>query len=266
MFNKFSPDESFALIVSALVGFISWARWYYVLGVTGRRVRVRGKRWPLALAPLVCMLVAWVVLSRWSAEDVRTDAAYIWFYMVIGLAWLGIFRLHLPLFGLNARDDVLERDNNVTGWVVVAALLAGACCFAGGNVGNGPGWWVVLFAGLLSTGSLLVLWVAVHLGSGLVEKVSVERDPAAGLRASGLLIGAGLILGRAVAGNWVSAYDTLIDFGRMGWPVLVLAAAAIAVERSIVPSRNPGPAARGSLGWLPALIYVAAGVVVLVVT
>jgi hypothetical protein len=40
-----------------------------------------------------------------------------------------------------------------------------------------------------------------------------------------------MILGRAVAGDWVSAEATIRDFAAMAGPVLPLAAAAVVVER-----------------------------------
>lgn len=260
MFDKYSPDEGFALLLAALLGIILWAMWYYPLAVAGRRVRHRGRRWPLAVAPLACASLLYGVLRQWSAEDVRTDAAYMLFYMVIGAAWMGVVHKQLPLYGLSARDDVLERGNEAAGWVCIAALLGGTCCFAGANVGNGPGWWVVLFSAWLSTSSLFILWWLIHVGCGLAEKVTVERDPAAGLRAAGFFVGCGLILGRAVAGDWVSAAATTADFLRMAWPALVLAGAVVAVERSCAPVINQGGVALFYRGYLPAFVYVASGV------
>ncbi|HOX02752.1 MAG TPA: hypothetical protein P5555_05610 [Candidatus Paceibacterota bacterium] len=263
MFDKYSGDEAFALIVGILVGIGSWMSWYYALRVVGRAVRPRGWRQPLALVPLVCALLLYVVLARWSAEDVRTDPAYMIFYMVIGMAWLGLFRLPLPLAGLSVRDDVLERGNDAAAWAVSGALIGGTCCFAGANVGNGPGWWVVLFSGLLSTATLMLLWWMAHLGSRLIEKVTVDRDCAAGVRAAGFLVGAGLMLGRAAAGDWVSAAATLADFGRMAWPAAALAGVGVIIERSCAPEFRNGSLALATSGGLPALVYVGAGIVVM---
>lgn len=259
MFEHYSPDEGFALIVGGIIVMVSWIPWYYQLAVVGRRVRKLGRRQPLALAPLVCAVLLYFVLDRWSAEDVRFDPAYMLFYMVIGLAWLGLFRLPLPRFGLSPRDDVLERGNDATGWATTGALIGGTCCFAGANVGNGPGWWVVLFSGMLSTTALMLLWYLLHKATGLYEKVSIERDTAAGLRVAGFFVGAGLILGRAVAGDWVSAGATAVDFAGMAWPAAILTTMAVAVEQ-ICPQRPmSGLAECLFYGLSPALFYMAAG-------
>ena len=263
MFDNYSPDEAFALIVGIIIAVGAWITWYYALLVIGRKVRTRGPRWPLALAPVVCVLLLYVVLARWSAEDVRTDPAYMVFYMVIGTAWLGFFRLQLPFFGLSFRDDVLERGNDAASCAISGALIGGMCCFAGGNVGNGPGWWVVLFSGLLATATLFLLWWLVHLGSGLGEKVTIDREVAAGLRAAGFLVGCGLILGRAVAGDWVSAGATTVDFARLAWPGALLAAAVVVVERSCPPEHRRGGLATFVSGWVPACVYVGVGIFVM---
>lgn len=258
--DSYSSDEGFALVVSIIVVLVTWLTWYSRLGMVGCRLRAQGPRWPLAWTPPACALLLYVVLARWSAEDVRTDPAYMFFYMVLGLAWLGIVCLQLPLFGLSARDDVLERGNAPAAWAISGALIGTMCCFVGGNVGNGPGWWVVLFSGWLSTTALLNLWWVIHVAAGLPEKVTVDREPSAGLRAAGFFIGAGLILGRSVAGDWVSAGATLVDFARMGWPAAVLAAAVIMVERSCRTESALAPLEVGASGWVPALAYVGTGI------
>lgn len=263
MLDNYSSDEAFALIVGFILALGTWATWYYALLVIGRKVRARGLRWPLAIAPAVCALLLYFVLARWSAEDVRTDPAYMVFYMVIGAAWLGLVRLWLPLFGLSFRDDVLERGNDAASHAISGALVGGLCCFAGGNVGNGPGWWVVLFSGLLATATFFLLWWLVHRASGLAEKVTIDRDLAAGLRAAGFLVGCGIILGRAVAGDWVSASATMADFARLAWPAALLAGAVVAVERSCAPEISRSAPAVCVSGWVPACVYAGLGIFVM---
>lgn len=260
MFEHYSPDEAFVLIVSILLTVACWLVWYCQLGMIRRQFRRNGGRGLLAWTPVICAGILYVVLKVWSAEDVRSDPAYMIFYMVVGAAWMGIFRLQLPLNGIVVRDDVLERGNTAAAWPFVGALVGGTCCFAGANVGNGPGWWVVFFSSALSTAALLVSWAVVHRFTGLCEKVTVERDPAAALRAAGFLIGAGVILGRAVAGDWVSAGATVMDFGLKAWPALVLVAAVVTVERSCLPQHGQDGSTAAATGWAPALAYLGAGI------
>ncbi len=260
---NYSEDEVAALLFGGAMAVALWGMWYYALVVTRQTVRPGAHRRLLGLAPGICALLILIVLHRWSAEDVRNDEAYVFFYLVLGAAWLGLFEKQLPFWGLSTRDDVLERGNDAASWSITGAMIACACCFAGANVGNGPGWWVVLFSAGLSTLSLLLLWFVLHLASGLAEKVTIDRDTGAGLRTAGFYVGTGLILGRAVAGDWVSAYATTADFVRMAWPALVLAAAAVAVERSCAPNFTGSRKALLVSGWVPASVYVLTGTVVL---
>ena len=91
----------------------------------------------------------------------------------------------------------------------------------------------------------------------------MDRDAAAGVRIAGFFVGAGLILGRAVAGDWTSAGATLFDFGRIGWPVILLLALAVLIERKLRPS--PETLGRPVLigGVLPLLVYTGIGVAAL---
>src|SRR4051812_13339427 len=86
-----------------------------------------------------------------------------------------------------------------------------SACHAGANIGNGPGWWVVIFSAALATGSLLVLWIALADLTPVADAVAIDRDPAAGIRLGGWLAASGLVLGRAVAGDWESAWQTVAE-------------------------------------------------------
>jgi hypothetical protein len=57
-----------------------------------------------------------------------------------------------------------------------------------------------------------------------------------------LLVGAGLILGRSVAGDWHSAMDTILDFGQLAWPVagLIFVEAIFGIAGKPRP-HNPHP-------------------------
>jgi hypothetical protein len=121
----------------------------------------------------------------------------------------------------------------------------------------------VLFSGLLSTVSLFLLWWILHVATGIADKLGIERDPAAGLRAAGFFVGAGLILGRAVAGDWFSTAETVNDFVRMAWPALLLTAVAIVLERSSKPILAGERLSSCTASWAPGVVYPVAGLVML---
>lgn len=253
-----SDGELFLLLASLVASTFIWWQWYHDAVVAARRCSGIDVRWPLAVAPVACGFLLLEVLRRFSSFDVRDSVFWTFYYMAVGAAWVGIGTKLLPYFGLSARDDVTERGNGAAA-VAVAGFLAGlTLCFAGANIGDGPGWWVVIFCALLSSGTLLALWKWVAQ-SGAADTITIDRDPSAGWRAAGFFVGAGAILGRAVAGDWVSLLATLRDFALRGWPVLILALAAAWLERQLRPTPEAVTRPVVSHGILPSLLFAAAG-------
>jgi uncharacterized membrane protein YjfL (UPF0719 family) len=258
-----SVDESFALLSGLVIACYTWFLWYRdLLAVARGRSGFLG-RLILSGVPLVCAYILFQVLRRFSSSDVRDDVFYLVFYMILGVAWVGLGITALALCDLSARDDVVERANRAAIPAITGGLLAITLCFAGGNIGDGPGWWVVMFCGVLSTSTLLLAWKLLNRLTQAADAITVDRDAAAGVRIAGFFVGAGLILGRAVAGDWTSVWATLFDFGRIGWPVILLLAVAVLIERKLRPS--PESLDRPVLisGVLPFLVYTGIGVAAL---
>ena len=255
-----SEDEVLVTIASLGVTAVAWGVWY----AQPRRVRTvrRGPSalWLLDIAPLLSGAALFLVLRGAAADDVRNDPIYLSMYLVLGLAWVGLSVRCLPLFGLSVRDDVLERGNAGVSYAVAGAMLAITLCYAGGNVGNGPGWWVVVFSAALATLALFAVWLVLEGITGVSDVITIDRDASAGLRLAGLLVACGTIFGRAVAGDWVSSTDTLRDFGSIAWVALLIVALAVLVERAARPTpERPTPSAF-AFGFVPALLYVVAAV------
>jgi uncharacterized membrane protein YjfL (UPF0719 family) len=254
-----SDDEIPILFVSSAVGAIAWILWYWQVGLAARRCSPLRARWASVIAPLLCGWLLYTVLRRWASADVRDSREYLLFYEAMGAAWVGAALWLLPFFGLSPRDDVIERGNQAAGIALAGAMLGLTLCFAGGNIGDGPGWWVVVFSALLATTAFFLLWTALDRATGLADAVTIDRDLAAGLRLAGFFTGAGLILGRAVAGTWESLPATVTDFAAVGWPVVPLWLLAAALERGLrpTPAQPARPVVRD--GLIPALLYAAAG-------
>jgi hypothetical protein len=256
-----SSDESLVQMICLAIAAFTWLPWLWE-GVACARLGGRFQdRWPLYAYPVLCAAVLTAVLRLYASSDVRDSSVYILFYFAMGMAWLGLAaRYFLPYFGLSSRDDVVERKNPAAAHAIGGALLGVTLCFAGGNIGNGPGWWVVVFSAALSTAAFFVLWALLDRFTGLADAVTVERDPASGLRLAGYFLGSGLILGRAVAGDWVSVNATVADFGKLAWPVLLLWLAAVLLERTFRPTKEtplPSPVTHGlaPLGAYVALAF-----------
>jgi len=72
-------------------------------------------------------------------------------------------------------------------------------------------------------------------------------------------LASGLVLARAVAGDWHSVAATIHDFIRDGWPAGILCVIALIIERFARPSRRCPVPPWPINGLLPALVYLAMG-------
>ncbi len=69
-----------------------------------------------------------------------------------------------------------------------------------------------------------------------------------------------MILGRAVAGNWHSAHQTVSDFLARGWPALILWGIAVLLDVLSRPTPERPAPDRLLFGILPGLLFIAAGI------
>jgi hypothetical protein len=166
--------------------------------------------------------------------------------------------------GISFRDDLLERGNNGTGWIIGGFVLGHAFAFAGGNIGDGPGWWVVLFAVGLASGTLALIWWLIGSFTSVADHITIDRDPAPAIRMGGFFAAAGLMLGRAVAGDWESASATVEEFVSQLGPVVLLGAIAFVSERFSKPD-STGVKPLLMRAWVPALAYVLVAIITLLV-
>jgi hypothetical protein len=118
---------------------------------------------------------------------------------------------------LSLRDDLFERRNEAAAWAISGAALGILLTYCGANIGTGPSFWNNVFSVALASGGLLLAWVVLAEATGAAASVTVERDPASGVRIGGFFVAVALVLARAVAGDWTSATGTAIDFLRAGW-------------------------------------------------
>ena len=182
------------------------------------------------MTPIGCLTGLQLVLSRWAAHEVREDSQYDILFLCGGAAWLGLVGWSLCFVGLVARDDAVETSNTAGVAVLCGAWIGATLCYAGANIGEGPTIWTTFGSAALATGALLALWFILELITHVSEAVVVDRDVASGVRVAGFLIAAGLVLGRAVAGDWVSSQQTLHDFLVLGWPAVLLLLPAIVFQ------------------------------------
>jgi hypothetical protein len=257
-----SEDESIVFFISYVLGVVLWTHWHWTAYIGVRSCYAGRARRKLLLAPLGSATILYAVLKLFSSFDVRNDFAYLWAYFFMGAAWTGFGIYAFSIFGVSARDHVIERKNEAASYLLSGAVIGLTLCFAGGNIGDGPGWWVVIFAAALSTGTFFLLWCFLGRIGENMESVTLDRDRASGLRGGAFLLATGLILGRAVAGNWVSADATIRDFVKLGWPAFVLLLIALSIEHKVRPGWNKPARQLVPHGVLPGILYITIAVLV----
>jgi uncharacterized membrane protein YjfL (UPF0719 family) len=228
-----SGDETLVLVVSAAFSLGCWGFWYAPMLSVRLPDRGGGPGGYYWLVPPACGGLLFGLLRLLAADDVRTAPEYLLMYTLMGGAWVGVLAMSSNYLGIHHRDDAVERRNGAAAIALSGLLVGATLAFAGGNMGNGPGWWVVVFSSGLATVTLLLVWSAYAGMTSVVEWITLDHSHAAGLRAAGVLVGCGLIAGRAAAGNWVSAEAALVDFALRCWPVLLVLGAAVMIEKAL---------------------------------
>jgi uncharacterized membrane protein YjfL (UPF0719 family) len=248
--------EAFVLVVSVIVSTQQWFSWYRGIFEVNRLGVPWRQRVPLSIAPPLCMAILFTSLRKFGDDAVRHNFWYLLLYLSLGAAWLAGIAAISSLLGVSARDDALERANHSATWAVSGALVGATFCFAGANIGNGPGVEVVLFSAFLATGLFLLLWLVAEWFGTFSEEITVERNLGAGIRLGGFLAAIGILCGWTVTGDWVSVATTLNDFGRSAWPAILLSAVVIVIEAAKkTSSRPPSKGALGSIAL--AFAYIA---------
>lgn len=253
-----SEDEVFVTVISSAASLVCWV-WWYGSTLTSKSSPVAGRtpaRGLLLASPLVALTLLVVILRLWSASDVRDDGGYMTMYTLMGLAWCGVASFIPAWLGISFRHDVLNLANHAAGWVCCGWILGVMLSFAGGNIGDGPGWWVVVFSSLLSTGMLTLVFFAWEKLTGSHDAITIDRDVATGLRMFGLFAACGAVFGVSAAGDWQSADATIRDFFLTAWPAVPILLAAIVFHRILRPTaENPRPAILGA-GVFPMLVLL----------
>lgn len=253
-----SEDEVMVVIAAVVFAFFRWVMWYYRVVAVGSRFSRHSVRAPLYLAPLVTGAITWIVLRWFASYDVRNDGVYLFFYMALGAAWTGAVTIATSMLGISYRDDVAERGNVAASWAAAGAVVGGSLPYIGSNIGDGPGWWVVIYTGGAAAVLFFALWLLVEKTTSLSDSITIDRDVSAGLRLGGLLVGMGLVLARAAAGNWYGPEQAVTQVLQVGLAAVAMAVVAIAVERMLRPTPEH-PRQPAIAGIVPAGFYVGMG-------
>ena len=256
--ESFDPDEIFLLIASGIVSLAGFVHWFRRLRPVSKLGARPFHRVPLYLSALAGFVALGLVIFLWADQDIPDNSGYVFLVFLMGGAWLTLAGAVFPWLGTGLRDDAFERRNPAATLALSGAISAVMLTFCGANTGEGPSFWNNVFSGLLSTGTLLFFWFILAAAGGAARSVSEERDVASGVRLGAFLLAQGIILGRAVAGDWHSAEGTVLDFVQFGWPGAVLLLFAVAAERTFRTKPGAANPPLSSRGVAPAAAYLLA--------
>jgi hypothetical protein len=253
----FSGDEVVFMIVACAAALIGFAWWYFNIARSGRWRADRRCQVVLAGAPLVALLVLFVVLQTLADPVyVAGHLDYMLLFLAGGAMWMFVWTGLVALCGVSARHDALEGRNFAAAVALAGGMLGLMLSYAGSNIGNGPTIWTTLVPAAVAALSLLALWVVLALVGPVHDAITVDHDLSAAVRLAAFLVGAGAILGRAMAGDWHGYAETWTEFARLAWPVLLLLLLAATMNRIGAPTPvNPRPSVV-TAGVVPGLIIL----------
>ena len=257
-------SEVIILLGAGFAAVMFFIRWYhFTLG--GIQIKEGAfVRTAFCLMPLLSFTIILYTLISLASFDVVDSGFWIFFYLLIGFAWLygGLFLMFI-FFDLSWVDDALNMNNPAAALAVTGGALGLTLIYAGANIGDGPGWWCVFLAGGLGVISWVILGVLINAVTDIFRRITVGRDIFCGVRAGAYFLASGIIFGRACAGDWTSFSQTAVEFGD-GWPVLLLTAVFILTELLFAATDKQGSqsnkAVKGFISVMLGAAYISAAV------
>jgi hypothetical protein len=252
-----SDDEIILFGICGFFALAAWGRWYFQITRVHCLRSSKGIKSILSIAPMSVMLFLHLVMMVAASHDVQDNLKYQMFYDVMGVAWVGIGVSLTPIVGFYMREDAIERRNRPACAVFVGVLFGLAFCFAGANIGDGPGYGVVLLCAGCATGVWFLGWIFLEVAGRVSESVSIERDAASGARVMGFLMASGIILGRGAAGDWLTHETFWKDFLHYVMLYAVLLAGAALIEIVVRPRPRHDVPSLAFSGVIPFVIFMA---------
>jgi hypothetical protein len=254
----FSGDEALFFMAAGSAAIIGLIRWYAPL-VRQRKLAVPHRYLlTFALLPLVAIVPTYAVLQT-IADPVYVvgHIDYILLFLTGGVAWLMWWTRGLVLLGIETPVEAVANRNLASVFVIVGGMLGIGCVYAGSNIGGGPTIWTTLLPALVATLTLFALGGILERFTDTADAVAIDRDVATAVRTGTLFACVGVILGRAMGGDWSTWSETFMTFAVLAWPALMLTLGTAFANRFAAPTpQRPVP---GVVAWgvVPAGLLVA---------
>lgn len=154
------------------------------------------------------------VLLGTLSYDLLPDVVHVLIYGGLGLILLTVVALGSCRLYLGASMQEQLANRNVAAAIVVAGVyIATSLTYSGGLTGEGGGFWIMLLFFVLGQLALLVITYAFRLLTSYddIQEITAGNSAAA-LALAGLLIAVGLVVRRAVSGNYVGFVSAFGEF------------------------------------------------------
>ena len=224
---------------------------------------LRAMRLLIGALPVALLAALAVTLRLGAAREVREHGEYVVLFVALGAAWLIGLSWASGWLGVHVQDDAIERNNAAAAIAASGTLAGGMIVYAGANLGEGDTIWKTIGPALQASALILALWGMHQVLSDATDAITLDRDVASGIRFAGMALGTGLVIARAAAGDYVSALDTARDLFVQGWPALPLVALGVFVQVRLRPTKEQPKPNAVTRGLIPAFVYLALAVVVL---
>jgi hypothetical protein len=190
------------------IALIVWKSWFFPVSFPAKSL-VRAALWLGFM--FLCFCASYFALANWSSPSVQNDDGEISFYLVFSIFWIAFSQFPFAFAGVSIHDDVAERGNLSAAFAAAGFTIGATCCAAGANIGDGPGFEVVLFCAALSMTTLLFVWGLIAKMSGVTDVITIERDRGAGIRCGGRLAGSASRSGACAAISYSRHWPTYIS-------------------------------------------------------
>src|SRR4051812_371064 len=214
-----SDDEVSVGVLAVLVAAAFWTGGLYTARRADPLARSGRGRGVAIVVLLAALGVVTAALMTGADPQVRSNPGYVVLFLAVAADTLAVATVAGSAFGLSTLDGFARGPNAAAGWAVAGLWLATGLVNAGANIGRGDTIDTTLGPLALALATLLLLVGMLGATTGRFRAVRLDRDSPAGVRAAGQFVAWGLVLGRAVAGDWESAWRTWEDFLAYGWPV-----------------------------------------------
>ncbi|MCL2159731.1 MAG: hypothetical protein FWH48_10020 [Oscillospiraceae bacterium] len=223
-------SEVLVFLLCGTVTLIFFYRWYKWTFGAWPPQKNRAAKCVFGFLPAVSFAIIVFTLKRLASFDVVGDMGWVAFYIIIGYAWIyfGLTAMSM-FFDISWMDDALNQKNKAALICLAGGFIGLTAIYSGANIGDGPGWWCVIFAGGLGLIAWILLGLAINAPTKIFERITVGRDISCAIRIGAYFVASGIILARASAGDWTSFGMTFLEF-LDGWPAIVLAAFVVGVE------------------------------------